>query len=123
MHAFAFSHFTLLTFQLSKDSTFKLFPVSVNVRPAAPVFLTFLVSKPGPVWRLTIQQNLQCVHHDSGDVEDVLLGDAGEGEEELEHESGVSVPEATTEIPGEMERKLECGICDLFPKPLPATAN
>ena len=88
--------------------TFKLSPVSVNVRPAAPVFLTFLASKPGPVWKLTIQQNLHCsIHEDSGDVEDVLLGDAGEGEEGLEDESGESVPDAATEKPGEMVRKLE----------------
>ena len=80
----------------------------MNVRPAAPVFLTFLASKPGPVWKLTIQQNLHCsIHEDSGDVEDVLLGHTGEGEEGLEDESGESVPDAATEKPGEMVRKLE----------------
>ena len=75
----------------------------MNVRPAAAVFLTFLASKPGPVWRLTIQQNHECVQVDSGDVEDVVVGnDAGDGEEEQEHES---VPVATIEIPGKTERK------------------
>ena len=43
------------------------------MRPA-PVFLTFLASKPGPVWRLTIQQNQHC-------LSDEAVG--GEGEEEL----------------------------------------
>ena len=103
----------------------KLFPVSANVRPAAAVFLTFLASKPGPVWRLTIQQNQQCIpevsqyewysskisgpnlkmqqkqqciQDDSTDVEDVVLGNnAGEEEEELE-----SATDGSIEIPGNM---------------------
>ena len=44
-----------------KDKVFwqlSLISVTVSVR-LAPVFLTFLVSKPGPAWRLTIQQVLQ----------------------------------------------------------------
>ena len=82
----------------------KILSVYVNVRPAAAVFLTFLASKPGPVWRLTIQQNHECVQLDNGNVEDVVVGnDVGaDGEEELEHES---VPVATIETPGKTERK------------------
>ena len=42
------------------------------MRPA-PVFLTFLASKPGPVWRLTIQQNQHCLSDEE------VVG-SGEGE-------------------------------------------
>ena len=79
----------------------KLSAVSVKVTQAA-VFLTFLASKPGPVWRLTIQQNQQCTAPDDefgGDIEN-MVGGSGEGDEGLEVENDESILDETIEKPG-----------------------
>ena len=96
--SFTLSH--IQTFQLSKLSA-----VSVNVTQA-PVFLTFLASKPGPVWRLTIQQNQQCVPPDQvgGDVENTMMGGSGEDVQWLEAENDEGILDETLEKPGEIKK-------------------
>ena len=72
----------------------------------APVFLTFLASKPGPVWRLTIQQNQQCVPPEAdvgGDVENMMGGSGGD-DQWLEAENDESILDETLEKPGEIEK-------------------
>ena len=68
----------------------------------AAVFLTFLASKPGPVWRLTIQQNQQCVMPEvdvGGNIEN-MVGGSGEGDEGQEVENDESILDETMEKPG-----------------------
>ena len=68
----------------------------------APVFLTFLASKPGPVWRLRIQQNRQCTAPDvdvGGNIEN-MMGGSGEEDEGQEVEIDESILDETIEKPG-----------------------